>query len=204
ITVAILPYLLAIIPGPAIRTQFSTPKRLVPRKASQSLGSCSQKGLRATALGSAPALPALLTRMSTLPKAERAFSNIAVTDAKLVTSHCTAIALTPSFSTSAATASARSRRKSLTTTPFALFSAKRSATARPTPCPAPVTRPTRPLRSRMLFKRFPPTSFVLGEHSRLTQSRDLGVRHSQDRRQHFVSMLADSRPTPSRRKRCAI
>ena len=28
-----MPYLLAIIPGPAMRTQFSTPKRLVPRKA---------------------------------------------------------------------------------------------------------------------------------------------------------------------------
>src|SRR5882757_10895647 len=155
-TVTILPYLFAIIAGPATRTQFSTPKRLVPRNGSQSLGSCSQNDLRATALGSAPALPALFTRISTLPKAARAFSNIEVTEAKLVTSHCAARALTPSFSTSAATDSARSRRKSLTTTPFALFSAKRSATARPTPCPAPVTRPTRPLRSRML-----PLTFVL-------------------------------------------
>ena len=188
-----------------MRTQFSTPKRLVPRKGSQSFGSCSQKGLRATALGSAPALPALLTRISTLPKAARAFSNIALTDAKLVTSHCAAIALTPSFSTSAATASARSRRKSFTTTPPALFSAKRSATARPTPCPAPVTRPTRPLRSRMLLLKFyPPVISVSGEYSRLAQARDFRLRHSEYGRQHFPRMLTDSRPAPSPRKRRAI
>ena len=124
-----------------------------------------------------------------------------MTEAKLVTSHCAAIALTPSFSTSAATASARSRRKSLTTTPPALFSAKRSATARPTPCPAPVTRPTRPFRSRMLLlKSFPPEFRVLGEYARLTQLRDFRLRHFQTVASTSFVCSPIRGPTPSRRQ----
>ena len=94
-----------------------------------------------------------------MPNAARAFSNIAVTEAKLVTSHCAAIALTPSFSTSAATASSALEAEIVDDYAACIVFREAKRDRAPTPCPAPVTRPTRPLRSRMLLLKFYPPEF---------------------------------------------
>jgi hypothetical protein len=108
-TVMRRPALRSIIPGITALAQLSTPYRLTPIQASHESRSASQKGLRETRLGSAPMLPALLTRISTAPISLAARSTMAWTASRSVTSASTGSARQPSPSTSLATASARSR-----------------------------------------------------------------------------------------------
>src|SRR5215469_5974322 len=127
------PQRLSIMYGSAARVTCIGPYKLTLMNRSHSAGSES-----ATIAGRtqppAPALPALLTMMST----PRVRATASVTAPKSVTSNGRALAAPPRALICPAASSARSPTTSLTTT-FAPATARYLATARPTPRPAPAT-----------------------------------------------------------------
>src|SRR5438477_5677377 len=119
--------------------QKNTASRLVPtiRRHSSSASSTAR---------SECATPALLTKMSTVPKAVSAASKARRIAARSSTSAPTAIALPPACSMRAFSACRRSMRRATSTTADP-FSARTSAKRTPSPLDAPVTSATRPVRS---------------------------------------------------------
>jgi hypothetical protein len=95
-----------------------------------------------------PAMPALLTRMSILPKAASVASRACSTPAVSVTSTLKTRTLSP-ISLAVFSASAASKSQIATLAPEAT---KRSVMARPKPCAPPVTTATRSLRSILLMR----------------------------------------------------
>src|SRR5579863_3749222 len=95
-----------------------------------------------------PAMPALLTKISILPKAFRVSSRTFSTAAGSVTSTFKAMAPAP-ISLAVFSASGRSLSQIATLAPEAT---KRSAIARPNPCAPPVTAAPRPLRSILFIE----------------------------------------------------
>src|SRR2546422_4698607 len=93
-------------------------------------------------IGSAPALPALLTRMSTAPIRPTP----SLTASRSVTSNGATNARPPAAMISSAIACARSARRSFTAT-VAPWPASARAIPAPTFCPAPVTSAVRPVMS---------------------------------------------------------
>src|SRR5882672_1991226 len=90
-------------------------------------------------------MPALLTRMSTLPNCAMAALNTALICSSSATSSTNAAACPPAAVISRTTSSSFSRLRAATATAAPDF-ARRSAHARPIPCDAPVTKATRPDR----------------------------------------------------------
>ena len=97
---------------------------------------------------SAPALPALFTRMSIRPEPD-ADSIPARTASRSVTSKAAGCATPPAERICSTTASARSATRSFTSTSTPA-AAKRRAMAAPTPCPAPVTSARLPSSSNVM------------------------------------------------------
>ncbi len=93
-------------------------------------------------------MPALLTRISTVPNAFSASSNARAIAARSITSAVIATAQPPAFSMRAFAASSRSLRRATSAT-AAPLAASTSANRAPSPLDAPVTIATRPLRLKM-------------------------------------------------------
>src|SRR5579883_2468295 len=117
------------------------PVRLVRRMASQVSSSNSCTGRKVVM-----SMPALLTRISSRPRAETASSTRRRASAGLPTSPSSATARPPEAFTPATTSSRASRLRMATAATVAPSSAKRSTMARPRPRDAPVTSAARPAR----------------------------------------------------------
>ena len=152
--VMIRPCPLSTMPGSTAWQQCSTPSRLTSIGPRQSSGSVSVNFFGSMA--SAPPLPALLTSTSTGPRPATAAS----TASRSVTSNGAAVAWPPLSTMSATIFSARSARRSLTST---RAPAVANIWAIPAPMfwPPPVTSAMRPVRSNTTFPQSFPTIFFL-------------------------------------------
>src|SRR5215475_10300312 len=125
--------------GTTARQQLNVPLRLTSSTSSQASGGYSQ----VRTLG--PAIPALLTRMSTLSNAASVASRARSTASSTVTSTAKASIRPRAFSSTAALSESLASRSQMAIA--APESRNRSAMARPIPCAPPVTTATRPERS---------------------------------------------------------
>ncbi len=110
------------------------------------------------ASGAELAMPALDTRMSTVPKRAPAAACRRAIESASETSQGTASALAPVWRISSATASISSALRAATIT-RAPASASSRAVAAPMPRPPPVTSATLPSRSICIVRRAPPVTF---------------------------------------------
>src|SRR5262249_16819807 len=129
-----------IIPGTSAREQRKGPSRLTRITLRHSSTSVSH------VLALAPAMPALLTRMSTRPNALSVASRASATCVASATSQATAMTLGPSVP-AVRLANALSQSQHAT---FAPELRKRSLIALPKPCAPPVTTAMRPFKSMAL------------------------------------------------------
>src|SRR5262245_11473929 len=125
--------------GTTARQQLNVPLRLTSSTSSQASGGYSQ----VRTLG--PAIPALLTRMSTRSNAASVASRARSTASSTVTSTAKASIRPRAFSSTAALSESLASRSQMAIA--APESRNRCAMARPIPCAPPVTTATRPERS---------------------------------------------------------
>jgi len=121
------------------------------RIAANSLSSKSACHIASVAAANSPVaeVPALLTRMSSRPKAASVSATTRSQSAALLTSACTGATRPPAARISAAVCSSRSRPRAAIAT-AAPSCASSTAVARPMPCVPPVTIATFPFRPRSM------------------------------------------------------